>query len=474
MTLKTPPLIKIWLVRLLLLAGMLVVATLIGFCTYLVVRLVMGANSQAFVGQGPQIVAPTSIPQPGITDSSLPTKTSEPAVAPLSQPTLTPWDGAGRVTMLILGLDYRDWEQGSQASRSDTMILLTLDPLTRTAGILSIPRDTWVAIPGFTHAKINTAYYLGEAHKLPGGGPGLAVKTVEQFLGVPINYYAQIDFDAFVRFIDEIGGVKINVPAEITIDLLGDGANTIKTLKPGPQVLPGEWALAYARNRKTSEGDFDRARRQQQVVLAIRNRILSLEALPLLIQKAPVLYQELATGIHTNMSLEQAIRLALLAQQVPEGNIKQGVLGKEYIIFGRSPDNLSINIPIPDKVNLLRDEIFATSGALGPLTPGSPSEQMAAEVARMAVYNGSRDPDLGERFARYMSEQSAQISQVGEAQQRYTLTTLIDHSGNPYTIKYLASLLGVRPSRIILDYAPENRLSVEVYLGYDAEGISLP
>ncbi len=123
-------------------------------------------------------------------------------------PSIKPWDGAARVTILLLGLDYRDWEARDKYSRSDTMILLTLDPLTNTAGILSIPRDMWVAIPGFKHGKINTAYYLGDAYQLPGGGPALAVKTVESFLGIPINYYAQIDFQSFVRFIDEIGGVK--------------------------------------------------------------------------------------------------------------------------------------------------------------------------------------------------------------------------------------------------------------------------
>ncbi len=123
-------------------------------------------------------------------------------------PSIKPWDGAERVTILLLGLDYRDWGAAEKYSRSDTMILLTLDPLTNTAGILSIPRDMWVAIPGFKHGKINTAYYLGDAYQLPGGGPALAVKTVESFLGIPINYYAQIDFQSFVRFIDEIGGVK--------------------------------------------------------------------------------------------------------------------------------------------------------------------------------------------------------------------------------------------------------------------------
>ncbi len=354
------------------------------------------------------------------------------------------------------------------------MILLTLDPLTRTGGILSIPRDTWVAIPGFTHAKINTAYYLGDAHKLPGGGPGLAVKTVEQFLGVPINYYAQLDFATFVRFIDEIGGVKLNVPEPITIDLLGDGQQTIKNLQPGVQVLPGEWALAYARNRKTAEGDFDRARRQQQVILAIRDRMLSADGLAKMIQKAPTLYQELASGIRTNLSLDDAIQLALLAKDVPMENIRQGVIGEQYIVFGRSPDNLSINIPIPDKVYLLRDEIFGDSGALGPLTPGEAPARMAAEGAQLAIYNGSRAADLADRSAQALRAQGANVVSVGAANEAYAATTVIDHTGNPYTLAYLKQIFGVRDDRIVLEYDPGSPVDVEFYLGYDAEGVTLP
>ncbi len=84
------------------------------------------------------------------------------------------WDGASRITILIIGLDYRDWVAGEGAPRSDTMILLTIDPLTKTAGMLSIPRDMWVNIPGFGYSRINTAYSSGEGSKLPGGGPELA------------------------------------------------------------------------------------------------------------------------------------------------------------------------------------------------------------------------------------------------------------------------------------------------------------
>ncbi len=97
------------------------------------------------------------------------------------------WDGASRITVLIIGLDYRDYVANEGPPRSDTMMLLTIDPLTKTAGMLSIPRDMWVNIPGYGYGRINMAYFYGEGSKLPGGGPELARKTVEQFIGVPME-----------------------------------------------------------------------------------------------------------------------------------------------------------------------------------------------------------------------------------------------------------------------------------------------
>lgn len=426
---------------------------------------------------GLQISQGTATPRLNAEGTPLPPLPGE---APGSNPSLAlanlkPWDGAERVTILVLGLDYRDWEAQSEASRSDTMILLTLDPQTRTAGILSIPRDLWVAIPGFKHGKINTAYYLGDAYKLPGGGPALAVKTVESFLGIPINYYAQVDFSAFVRFIDEIGGVKIDVPYEITIDLLGKGFQTKKKLKPGVQTLPGEWALAYARNRYTEGGDFDRARRQQQVIMAIRDKIVSVTMLPLLIEKAPVLYNELAAGIRTNLSLDDAIKLALLAKDVPEQSIKRGVIDKGDVFFGTSPDGLSILIPIPDDIITLRDEIFATGGSLGPQTPGDTQERMKSEAAPISIYNGSGDAALAERTAEYLRSQGANIVQVGSAAQSYAATTVVDHTGNPYALQYLQDLMGIAPGKILIEFDPNAAAGIELFLGSDwAAKNSLP
>jgi LCP family protein required for cell wall assembly len=142
-----------------------------------------------------------------------------------------PWDGASRVTLLLIGLDARDLE-GDGPPRSDTMMVLTIDPLSRTAGMLSIPRDLWVNIPGFGYSRINTAYSLGEAYHLPGGGPGLAMKTVENLLGVPVQYYAQIDFHTFEQLIGMLGGVDIYVEDAITIDPMGGTEDTV-TLEPG-------------------------------------------------------------------------------------------------------------------------------------------------------------------------------------------------------------------------------------------------
>lgn len=461
--------------HILLIAGLVALALLTGLGSFLFTRQLTLLWAKGLVFAGPVILPGSTTQQINALGTPVAIGTGEPQTLPEIAPSLNPWDGAGRVTVLLLGLDYRDWEASAEASRSDTMILLTLDPQTNTAGILSIPRDLWVAIPGFRHGKINTAYYLGDAYKLPGGGPALAIKTVEALLGVPINYYAQIDFSAFVRFIDEIGGVKIDVPQDITIDLLGTGAKTKKKLKAGVQVLPGEWALAYARARYTEGGDFDRAFRQQQVILGIRDRILSSDQLPKLVQNAPTLYKELASGIRTNLTLDDLIRLALAAQRVPEPGIQRGIIDKDNVYFGFSPDGLSILIPIPDDIFLLRDRVFASAGSLGPGTPGDAAQRLAAEGSRLAVYNGSSATDLLDRTVNYLRGLGANITQASPASQPYGATVIIDHTGNPFTLRFLVDLMNIPANRIIVEFDPNSAVDIELFLGSDwASKNSLP
>ena len=396
----------------------------------------------------------------GLTDPEAP-------LQPVSGPTPAPWDGASRVTILIMGLDYRDWQAGEGPPRTDTMILLTIDPVNQTAGMLSIPRDLWVNIPGgFDYGKINTAYQLGEAYKFPGGGPGLAMATVEELLGVPIDFYAQIDFNAFVQFIDEIGGVKVDVPEKISIDLLGD--NNTKTLQPGVQTLPGEWALAYARARHTEGGDFDRAQRQQQVIMAIRNRIIQFDMLPTLIQKSPALYQELSSGVHTNLSLDQAIKLAWLAQQIPEDQIKRAVIGEEQVSFQTSPDGLDILKPLPDKIRLLRDQIFTETGPASPAaTSMSVADLVKAEDARVSVLNGTYTPGLAASTQEYLKSQGINVTQAGNAQKATPYTEITFYTGKPYTVKYLVDMMKIDPIRIHHFNDPTSPVDIEITVGDD-------
>ena len=111
------------------------------------------------------------------------------------------------------------------------MMLVTVDPMTKQAGIVSIPRDLWVEIPGFNHNRINTAYMFGEAYNVPGGGPALAVQTVEDLLGVPIQFYAVVDFYTFERLIDEIGGIDVLVKERIWISPIDQPSKWLEAKK---------------------------------------------------------------------------------------------------------------------------------------------------------------------------------------------------------------------------------------------------
>lgn len=392
-----------------------------------------------------------------------------PADIPLQSsagPTPQPWDGTSRVTMLLMGLDYRDWEAGD-VPRTDTMILLTLDPLSKTAGLLTIPRDLWVNIPGgYGYHKINQAYFFGALNKIPGGGPGLAVDTVKKFLGVPINYYAQVDFMAFTQFINEIGGVEIDVPYDIRVDPLGK-SNTVY-LEKGVQTLSGEVALGYARNRSTDGGDFDRSDRQLQVIMAIRDKVLNLNMLPTLISRAPALYAQISAGVKTNLTLEQVVQLALLGQQVKRDNITQGVIGANETEPAMSADGLSILIPIPDRIRMLRDKVFSTSPQVGPTVIGADTLKLAkAEAARISVRNGSNTNGLAGRTAEYLRNQGLNVVEETNADRVYESSTIILQSGKPYTQEYLRALLSVPSARILNQYAADAQIDLILILGND-------
>jgi LCP family protein required for cell wall assembly len=379
------------------------------------------------------------------------------------------WDGASRVNILFLGLDERDWAAGLGAPRSDSMILFTVDPISKTAGMISIPRDLWVNIPGFGYSRINTAYSSGEGNKLPGGGPGLAMKTVEQFLGVPIQYYAQVDFGAFEEAIDAMGGLEICVPEKIMVSVIGRDRKF--PVKQGCQVLPGYLALGYARNRHTDGGDVDRAKRQQEVIIALRNQVFSPANFPHMVSIAPDVYAEASSGLRTNLTFDDALKLGRLMTQIPVESIKQGVIDYtmgsfDNVILGG--ENASVVKPFPDKIRELRDQIFNTGGVLSPMAQGDPTALMQADGARVRILNGSFTPGLEVDSGNYFLTQGVPVTEVGPADRAYDNTVIVVYSPKLYTLKYFQALFGITSStQVRLQVDPASAVDIEVRLGND-------
>jgi len=375
-----------------------------------------------------------------------------------------PWDGTSRVNILLLGLDIRDEEDFDEAPRSDTMILLSMDPLNNTATAIAIPRDLWVPIPGFSYQKINVAYRFGELYDIPGGGPALASKTVESLLGVPIDFYAQVDFQAFVDFINHIEGLRFTFEEPITLDRRGKW-NTV-TLDPGTYALDGEYVLAYARDRKSEGDDFDRSSRQMEVILKIRERILEFDMLPTLVKNSPAIYGDLSTGIRTNMSLNQVVQLAWKAMEISRENIEMVVIGPEYVTLEKSPDGLDILRPIPDKIRLLRDQVLSSGGVLGPVTDDDLLTLVSEEAARVTLLNGSYQGDLAETTAQWFQDQGVKVLGTGYANP--TSVSMVTLQGpTPYALKWIAETFEMTPGQIKNNFSPDAEMDIILILGDD-------
>lgn len=392
---------------------------------------------------------------------------------PVPQVKLPPtWDGASRVTVLLLGLDTADGSADRAGpARSDTMMLLTIDPQTKTAGMLSIPRDLWVNIPGFGYGRINTAYMQGDASKLPGGGPALATRTVEQVIGVPVQYYAQIEFWAFTKLIDDIGKIEVFVEKKITIDPVGAGSDKIM-LHAGMHLFGGVEALAYVRQRHTDGGDVDRANRQQQVLLGIRKKVLDPANFTTLVANAPQIYADIQSGVNTNMTFDEMMRLAMLAKDIPLESIKRGVINYDMVTLQNvtvKGETQNVFKPIPDKIRELRDQIFSIGGTMIPLATGTDAlDLVKQEAPTIAVYNGTYTQGLAASTSDYLKSLGLNVVIADSATTFPGATIVIDHRGRPYTLKYFQELFRLNAAiQIQSKFDPSAAADIEIILGPD-------
>jgi LCP family protein required for cell wall assembly len=278
-----------------------------------------------------------------------------PALGPDNVPD---WSQRERVNILLLGVDQRPNEEGPW--RSDTIVIVTVDPKTMSAGALSIPRDLYVEIPGYDEQRINMAHFLGDAYGYPGGGPGLAMKTVEYNFGVPIHYYIRINFQGFREIVDYLGGVTIDVEQEIWDYRYPDGQYGYTTIHipAGTQLMDGRMALQYARTRHSGT-DFDRLRRQRQVLLAIREKALRLDLIP----KIPALASAMGQTVATNLQVGEVITLAQIASRIGAEDIHFAVIDETMTVPIVLEDGADVLFPKRDRIREVVDEIFQTPPA---------------------------------------------------------------------------------------------------------------
>jgi LCP family protein required for cell wall assembly len=371
------------------------------------------------------------------------------------------WNGQERVNILILGVDQRPGESGPW--RTDTMMVVSVDPESKSAGMLSIPRDLWVEIPGYGLDRINTAYVYGDLNQVPGGGPALAKKTVQYNLGEPIHYYLRVNFAAFQQVIDAIGGVDIYVEREIDDPLYPDmnyGYDPLR-IPAGWQHMDGTLALKYARTRHGSS-DFERMHRQQQLMLAVRDKVANLSLLPKLLPRAHDLAQTLGNSIQTDLTLDQLLRLAQLGSEIERARIRTASIDETMTSSWTTPQGAMVLVPDRTRMAVLHTFIFSA-----PVAEGDEATQVAAEAAGIVVLNGTRTNGLAGQAAEKLKAQNLSVSSVGSADRVYAQSLVVVYTGKLASARAAARVLGLPESAVITGVDPDGDADIKVILGTD-------
>jgi LCP family protein required for cell wall assembly len=356
-----------------------------------------------------------------------------------------------RVTIIMLGMDNRPDEP---VARTDSIIVITLNPKSGAAGMLSLPRDMLVHASLLDRdVKINTLHVLGEINKYPGGGPMLLSQTVSELLGYPIDYYVRVNFDGFRQIIDLIGGIDIDVAKEIVDDKYPDNNYGYDPLyiPAGRQHMDGALALKYARTR-LSDNDYERAARQQQVILAVKDKIMQPGQLASLLPRIPGLALALGTTVQTNMPIDKALTLARNLDQVnlqsPTRVVVDQTMGET---IPHDPKFGFILVPDLNKLQAAAAAVFAdapTSAAGANAMAVIPPAQLAG--VRLTVLNGSPQSGLAASVATGLANIGFNSVTIGNAAQaNYLQSWLILHGEQPESLRdLLAARFGIQPDHI--------------------------
>jgi LCP family protein required for cell wall assembly len=411
------------------------------------------ASSVVTLGAGPVSVSvPVGI-NPVVATAPPPPRTAEITTNLVSvvKTVLPDWQGTDRLNILLLGIDKRD-DEPIAGTRSDTMILASIDPVTKSAALVSLPRDMWVNIPGCTarlgctggQQRINVAHAVG--------GPEMAVQTVTADFGVPIQFYARVDFHGFEDLVNAAGGVVIDAPVPVKDDEYptADYGYQRVYFAPGPQLMDGAHALEYARSRHGTN-DFARAGRQQQVILAVRNRVLQLNML----SRAPEMIGIIQNSVTTNLTPVQMLALAKLVSQIDRDKITDLVIDTTYVrpfVGDDGADLLDPNIP-------------AIKRAIDNAERSAAHPELRAKVE---VLNGSGTAGLGQRAADYLTAQGFNVVRIAAAERSDYRSSLVQVlTEDKGAAQALVSTLRISPEAISALPTPNATADVRIVVGQD-------
>lgn len=362
-------------------------------------------------------------------------------------PNLLKGEGDGRVNVLLLG---RGGGAHEAPDLTDTIILASIDPVNHTAALLSIPRDLWVDVPNQGAMKINAAWETGEFKYLGRVAPGstdplaiqagfaMADQVVESVLGVPIHYNALVDFKAFQKAIDTVNGVTVNVPTDLIDPTMAWENNYNPVLaKAGIQVFDGKKALMYVRSRETSS-DFARSQRQRAVMVALKDKAITLGTLSNPIKIAG-LVDAFGDNVQTDLSLKDATRMYSIMKRISDKKVASIGLADDvnkFITTGAMAGQ-SVAYPTAGLFNYSDIQTFVRTKL--------PDGYIIKEKAKIIVLNGTNNPTAAETKAAELRSYGYNVVSVANAPTtNYAKTKLIKLSHDKKRYKYTANYLEKR------------------------------
>lgn len=342
-------------------------------------------------------------------------------------------------TVLLLGNDKRP---GEVNARADTIIVAKIDPEARKVWMLSIPRDTRVQIPGHGTQKINAANFYG--------GPALMIDTVEEFLGVPINHYMDIDFAGFIKVVDSLGGVWVDVDTAIDDPKASshgeyvNGKFTGQVIEPGYQLLNGDHALTFVRSRDFPDADFTRMRHQQMFFKALADQATKLGN----VLKIPGMVKDIAQYMSTDMGIGPIIDVMIALKDMGGANVQTATVDGEW----KSPYIWTDEERKAELVSAF------TEGRAFDATPVVDPATVVPSTVTVTVRNGAGIPGCAATAAGMLTAEGYKVGEVGNANQFVYDETLVVYQSNAAAAEAVAALLPtgkVVPSKNMYTFTSE-------------------